>query len=90
MKYTTKDSIATTTRKTKVHLGSTIKAITIAQNTIRFPLRNTVEEAFIDYKTAKEKYIKERALFYLNNGGIKRNVYEALININIAPYNSYK
>ena len=47
---------------------------------------DTPEDAFAAYKKAKEDYIKERALFYLNEGAILPYVYDALCKIDIKPF----
>lgn len=47
---------------------------------------NSPEEAFICYKTEKEKYIKELADFYYSENAILKDVYDALYAIEIYPY----
>ena len=55
--------------------------ITMNGNLVYLGAFDTIEEAFIVYKTAKEEYIKEIASRYKNQ--ITRHVYQALINYEI-------
>ena len=44
---------------------------------------NTIEEAFLAHKQAKESYIKEVAQEYFNKGEIDKRVYNALMNYKV-------
>ena len=44
---------------------------------------NTPQEAFIQYKTAKEAYISKMAEEYYSKGLIKENVYNAMLNYKV-------
>ena len=44
----------------------------------------TYIEAFMAYKKEKESFIKEVAIKYFNEGKIKQNVYEALMNYEVS------
>lgn len=46
---------------------------------IHFPVRDTVEEAFLDYKAEKEKYIKQVAQDEFNSCNITKECYNAMM-----------
>lgn len=66
--------------------GGYISTVSIKGESIYCGHYDTPEEAFKVYKHMKSKYIRELADFYYKEGAIKKEIYDALYNIEILPY----
>lgn len=63
---------------------SYVAQMTLNRNHVTIGIYHSVLEAFDAYKRYKERYVKEVAIKYFNEGKIKQNVYEALMNYEVS------
>ena len=50
---------------------------------INRPVKDTIKEAFLDYKECKESYIQQIAQEEYNKGSITKRCYEAMMNYKV-------
>lgn len=66
-----------------LHYGQYRARLLKGNDYINFPSRNTYQEAFIDYKNAKEEWIKQVAQEEYEKGNITKRCYDAMINYQV-------